>query len=95
MCGDTPGGKRGERLREAADILGAPLLPVVFGKGPSCPSSSDTFLGVFPGGCFLRVRFLRIRRQVLPELPELFGARVGVHRLLQGNASAQVQGEGA
>ena len=101
--GGTPGGKRGERLHEAADIFGAPLVPVVFGKGPSCPSRSGVFPGTLPGafpvGCVLRVCFPRIRhRLVLPELrrlPELFGARVGVHRLLQGNAGAQVQGEGA
>ena len=100
VCGGAPGGDRGERLCEAADVFGAPLLPVVFGKrrNTSCPSGSDTF----PGGCFLRVRFPRIRHWLvlreLPELrrlPEFPKARVGVHRLLQGNAGAQVQGEGA
>ena len=101
----TPGGKRGESLREAANILGAPLLPVVFGKRPSCPSGSGVFPGAFPVGCVLRVCFPRIRHQlVLRELPELSElrrlpefpkARVSVHRLLQGNAGAQVQGESA
>ena len=30
--GGTPGGNRGESLHEAADIFGAPLVPVVFGE---------------------------------------------------------------
>ena len=83
--GGTPGGDRGESLREAADIFGAPLVPILFGKGPSCPSGS----GAFPDGCFLRARFPYTRHQLaLSELPELPGARVGVHRLLQGDAGA-------
>ena len=88
--GGTPGGDRGESLREAADIFGAPLVPVVFGEGRGASPSSGS--GAFPRGCFLHRRFLRTRRRfALPKLP---GASVGVHRLLQGNTGAQVQGEG-
>ena len=89
--GGTPGGDRGKHLRKAANIFGAPLLPVVIGEGggASCASNPEAFLC----GCFLRGHFLRTRhRFTLPELP---GARVGVHRLLQGNTGAQVQREGA
>ena len=86
----TPGGDRGERLREAANIFGAPLLPVVFGERRGASRSSES--GAFPGGCFLRVRFPRTLHQLvlpeLPGLPELPRARVGVHRLLQGDACA-------
>ena len=96
--GYTPGGNRGESLCEAANIFGASFLTVLFGKGreASCPSSLGAFPSAFPGCYFLRVHFPRIRhRFVLPELCKLPGARVGVHRFLQGNAGAQVQGEGA
>ena len=89
--GRTPGGDRGESLGESVDVFGAPLVPVVIGEGRGASPSSGA--GAFLCGGFLCWRFRRARhRFALPQLP---GASVGVHRLLQGNTGAQVQCEGA
>ena len=89
MCGGAPRGDRDKRLRETADIFGTALMLVVFKRETSYPSSLGTFPGTFPDGCFLRVRFPCIRhRFILSELRKLSGARVGVHRFLQGNTGA-------